>query len=181
MVHIPFDSRTIGYDDHYSPIQIGEGMNGESYHYFRGHSPFQRGYGRQTGGGIGDVLHNLWRFILPYARRAGTAVAKEALDTGGRILEKVSSEASMNTNDSNPSLKQTVISEGKRGIDKLLERGGLPKQFGTGLKARKGSIKGTKKRKKDHLPFAEQNNHQILVGKIPLVKKRKRIDTFGLY
>uniref|UniRef100_A0A914MZ96 Uncharacterized protein n=1 Tax=Meloidogyne incognita TaxID=6306 RepID=A0A914MZ96_MELIC len=128
MVHIPFDPRTIGYDDHHTTIsQIGEGTD-ENYYYFRGLNPYQRGYGRQMGGGVGDVLRNFWRFLLPYAKRAGTAVAKEALDTGGRILESVG----------NP---EYVINEGKRGLDRLLEKGGMTKQFGTGLQAR-DSIKG---------------------------------------
>ncbi|CAK5065268.1 unnamed protein product [Meloidogyne enterolobii] len=87
MVHIAFDPRTIGYDDHHISIsQVGQGAD-ENYYYFRGLNPYQRGYGRQAGGGVGDVLRNFWRFLLPYAKRAGTAVAKEALDTGGRILE----------------------------------------------------------------------------------------------
>ncbi|KAL7075300.1 hypothetical protein ACQ4LE_005876 [Meloidogyne hapla] len=122
MVHIPFDTREIGYDDHHSLNQIGEGIsesqNGEPYHYFRGNAPFQRGYGRQTGGGIGDVLRHFWRFLLPYAKRAGTAVAKEALDTGGRILERVENPASQETGNN---LKNTVLNEGKRGLDRLLE------------------------------------------------------------
>ncbi|KAF7636241.1 Integrase catalytic domain-containing protein [Meloidogyne graminicola] len=174
--------REVGYDDHHSSIQSGEGIQGgEQYHYFRGSQPFQRGYGRQIGGGIGAVLHNFWRFLLPYARRAGTAVAKEALDTGGRILESVNSETS-DVSATKPNLKQTVIREGKRGIDRLLEKGGIPKQFGTGVKKiRKRAIKGSRKRKNNHSSFQTQNNHQLLVGKIPPTKKRQKIDTFGLY
>ncbi|KAL7075395.1 hypothetical protein ACQ4LE_005325 [Meloidogyne hapla] len=133
MVHIPFDTREVGYDDHHYSIQMGEGGSetGEPYHYFRGQAPFQRGYGRQTGGGVGDVLRHIWRFLLPYAKKAGTAVAKEALDTGGRILEKVENPETGNN------LKNTVLNEGKRGLDRLLEKGGLPKQFGTGIRSKK--------------------------------------------
>lgn len=181
MVHIPFDTREVVYDDHHNSIQIGEGgiQNGDSYHYFRGNVPFQRGYGRQTGGGVGDVLRHFWRFLLPYAKQAGTAVAKEALNTGGRILERVENP---HTQETVNNLKNTVIDEGKRGLDRLLEKGGLPKQFGTG--ARKNSIKRAKTKRKNHSPFTTENNSQIFVGKIPSnhqKKKRKKIDTFGLY
>lgn len=91
MVHIAFDTRTIGYDD-YLP-QYGAGIPGESQsdtqlHYFRGTPPFQRGYG-QHGGGIGDILRGLLRILIPMVRRAGTVVGQEALSTGERILNKL--------------------------------------------------------------------------------------------
>nr|CAD2200236.1 unnamed protein product [Meloidogyne enterolobii] len=182
MVHIAFDPRTIGYDDHHISIsQVGQGAD-ENYYYFRGLNPYQRGYGRQAGGGVGDVLRNFWRFLLPYAKRAGTAVAKEALDTGGRILESVGNPE-YGKEDSNPNFKQTVISEGKRGLDRLLEKGGLPKQFGTGLRAR-ASIKGLKRKRKPHSSFSKENSHQLIIGRPPSLtpkKKRQKIDTFGLY
>nr|CAD2167534.1 unnamed protein product [Meloidogyne enterolobii]CAD2178529.1 unnamed protein product [Meloidogyne enterolobii]CAD2178849.1 unnamed protein product [Meloidogyne enterolobii]CAD2189646.1 unnamed protein product [Meloidogyne enterolobii]CAD2191000.1 unnamed protein product [Meloidogyne enterolobii] len=181
MVHIPFDPRTIGYDDHHTTIsQIGGGTD-ENYYYFRGLNPYQRGYGRQMGGGVGDVLRNFWRFLLPYAKRAGTAVAKEALDTGGRILESVGNPE-YGKEDSNPNFKQTVINEGKRGLDRLLEKGGMTKQFGTGLQAR-DSIKGLKRKRKPHSSFSKEKSHQIIIGKPShsSKKKRQKIDTFGLY
>ena len=182
MVHIPFDPRTIGYDDHHSTIsQIGEGTD-ENYYYFRGLNPYQRGYGRQSGGGVGDVLRTFWRFLLPYAKRAGTAVAKEALDTGGRILESVGNQEYGN-NEFEPNFKQAVINEGKRGLDRLLEKGGMSKQFGTGLKARE-SIKGRKRNRKPHSTFSKEKSHHIIIGKHPSLipkKKRQKIDTFGLY
>lgn len=169
MVHVPFDTRTVvGYDD-YIPQYGGslppEENNGEPpMHYFRGMAPFQRGYGiNQHGGGIGDVLQGLLRMLIPMVRRAGTAVGREALSTGERILNKVAE---------GENVKQSVISEGKRGVDTLLEKSGLPKQFGS------GTIKGVRRR-----PF-----HQTLIGKVSLPtkkpqrkKRRQRVDTFGFY
>uniref|UniRef100_A0A914NMS9 Uncharacterized protein n=1 Tax=Meloidogyne incognita TaxID=6306 RepID=A0A914NMS9_MELIC len=166
MVHFPFDPRTVGYDDHHAPTSQTGGGADENYYYFRGLNPYQRGYGRQAGGGVGDVLRNFWRFLLPYAKRAGTAVAKEALDTGGRILESVG----------NP---EYVISEGKRGLDRLLEKGGIPKQFGTGLRAR-ANQKGLKRKVKPHQTFSKEKGHQLIIGKHPsgtTKKKRQKIDT----
>lgn len=72
MVHIPFDVRSVIYDDHmledvfrhHSHPQYGsgsgEGNNDREHHlhFFRGSAPYQRGYGGriQTGAGIGNVL-----------------------------------------------------------------------------------------------------------------------------
>nr|CAD2206665.1 unnamed protein product [Meloidogyne enterolobii] len=119
--------------------------------YGTGASPYQRGYG-QRGAGVGDVMRGLWRFFLPIIRRVGSTVSAEALNTGQRVLERV--------NQGQP-IKEAFFSEGKRGVDTVLEKGGLPKQFGTGRK----SIKGKR------IP-----SHQTFIG-----KKKKRVDAFGFY
>jgi hypothetical protein len=72
------------------------------------------------------------------------------------------------------SLKNAMVSEGKKGIDTVLDTHGLPKQFGTGKKAIK-----RKKSSKNLIP-----KHQTLIGSAvakPLVKKRLRSDAFGLF
>lgn len=209
MVHIPFDTRSVEYhyahqDEHH---QVGGGIGGigeegaennnipPQFHYFRGSAPYQRGYGfgaPQRGAGIGDVLRGLWRMLMPLARRAGTAVGREALSTGERIMNKMAE---------GESLKQAAVSEGKRGVDTLLEKSGIPKQFGTGLR-RLSTIKGPRKRRRSSVKFS----HQTLIGPppIPSIKsskttaptgsttttpnnsnhkrnKRQRSDTFGFY
>ncbi|CAK5077643.1 unnamed protein product [Meloidogyne enterolobii] len=156
MVHILFDTTKVGYDDF---IQTGTGIESENtYNFYRGLAPFQRGYGLQTGAGIGDILRGLWRFFLPIARRVGTTVTSEALNTGQRILERV--------NEGEP-IKSALKSEGKKGIDLLLEKGGMSKQFGSGTKRIKGKRKSS------------FSSHQTLIGK-PF-KKKLRSDAFGLY
>ena len=163
MVHILFDTSTVGYDDFIqSPLNIQEGSGLENtYTYFKGASPFQRGYGLQGGAGIGDVLRGLWRFFLPIVRRVGTTVSAEALNTGQRVLERVNQ---------GENIKDALTSEGKKGIDTLLEKGGMPKQFGSGGSPRK-SIRDKRK--------YSQQNHKIIIGKVN--KKRVRSDAFGLY
>ena len=148
MVHVQFDTSLVGFN------LIEQNGNGAENYYFKGAAPYQRGYG-QRGAGVGDIMRGLWRFFLPIVKRVGTTVSAEALNTGQRVLERV--------NQGQP-LKEALVSEGKRGIDTVLEKGGLSKQFGTGKK----SIK----RKK--FP-----SHQTVIGKI--VKKRKRADAFGFY
>uniref|UniRef100_A0A914HYV3 Uncharacterized protein n=1 Tax=Globodera rostochiensis TaxID=31243 RepID=A0A914HYV3_GLORO len=122
MVHVVFDTSNVEYDDY---VQTGGGAAeaGEDLTYFKGSSPYQRGYGIQRGAGVGDVFRGLWRFFLPILRRVGTTVGAEALNTGQRVLERVANEGAP--------LKETLYNEGKRGIDTVLEKGGLPKQFET--------------------------------------------------
>jgi len=156
MVHIVFDTRSVGYEEFVPSIMKGGGISDE-YNYFKGSSPFQRGFGNsQKGAGIGDVMRGLWRFFLPIIKQAGTTVAGEALNTGQRVLERV--------NQGEP-LKAALKEEGRKGIDTVLEKGGLPKQFGSGRK------KGIKR---NAMPA-----HQTFIGK--KVKKRLRSDAFGLY
>lgn len=174
MVHVRFDTSQIGYDD-YVIVQTGTGADStdsstSSYTYFRGSPPYQRGYGPQGGAGVGDVFRGLWRFFFPLIRRVGTTLSAEALNTGQRVLDKV-------VNEGQP-LKTALIDEGKRGIDTVLTKGGLPKQFGTG--------KAIKRRR-------HQQPHQTLIGRAVIPssthqkpriipsKKRLRSDAFGLY
>uniref|UniRef100_A0A183CJJ4 Uncharacterized protein n=1 Tax=Globodera pallida TaxID=36090 RepID=A0A183CJJ4_GLOPA len=90
MVHIVYDTSLGGYDAFY--VQSGTGS--ESFDVFRGSPPYQRGWGApQTGAGVGDIFRGLWRFFLPVIRRAGGAVADEALQTGKRFLNKKENEA----------------------------------------------------------------------------------------
>ncbi|KAL3096550.1 hypothetical protein niasHT_025072 [Heterodera trifolii] len=89
MVHIVFDPSIAQYDEY---VQYGSGLEKDNFDYFRGSSPFQRGYGIQRGAGVGDVFRGLWRFFLPILRRVGTTVGSEALSTGQRVLERVGNE-----------------------------------------------------------------------------------------
>lgn len=156
-MHVIFDTSSVGYGDF---IQEGGGVENESK-YFRGSEPFQRGWGIQSGDGIGSVLKGLWRFFLPIVRRVGTAVGEEALSTGQRVMDRMKE---------GESLKDVVASEGKRGIDNVLDKGGLPRQFGTG-----GSIKRHRK-----IPIPK---HHTIIGRAikKTNKKRVRSDAFGFY
>lgn len=168
MVHVIFDTSTVGYDDY---IQTGGGVlpvdSYQEYPYFRGSPPYQRGYGIQGGAGVGDVFRGIWRFFLPILSRAGTAISEEALTTGQRILDKIK--------EGEP-VKSSIISEGKKGIDTVLEKGGFQKQFGSGYPMKR---KATRKK-----PLLL--NHQTLIGRTvtkPLAhsEKRLRSDAFGFY
>lgn len=195
MVHILFDTTTVTYDNFLPPQKGGGDDNGggggggiedenkfpgENLYFFKG-SPYQRGYGGagnqrriygrhwQRGAGIGDILRGLWRILFPVLKNIGHSVGREGVSTGERILSKISQ---------GENLKETIKSEGKRGIDNLLEKGGMPKQFGTG------------RRRKKRLALLPK--HQMLIGREvrkPIKKdksfspkpKRIRSDTFGFY
>lgn len=157
MVHIIFDPSQPSVEDF---IQIGSGVSDlPDFEFFKGSPVFQRGYGVQSGAGVGDVFRGIWRFLLPLIRRVGTTVSAEALNTGQRALDRVIQ---------GEPVKEALLSEGKKGVDNVLDKGGLPKQFGTGRR-----IKG--KRKRSPIP-----NHQIIIGNTK-TKKRLRSDVFGSY
>ena len=169
MVHIIFDTSKVGYDDFIQSIQKGgglENLNESTYTYFNGAPPFQRGYGIQSGAGIGDVFRGLWRFFLPIMKRVGTSVSQEALNTGQRVLDRVNQ---------GESIKSAFTSEGRKGIDTILDKGGLPKQFGTGHG--RNSIKGGRN--------SLINQHKTIINKIikkpKVIKKRIRSDALVLY
>ena len=115
MVHIAFDPSLISFNDY----QVGYGGAGGEYSYFKGLPPYQRGYGyyQQRGGGLGDVLRGVWRFLMPVIRspsmkEIGQAVGREVLTSGSSILSKVAD-----------SLKSAVLEEGKNATESLLEKG----------------------------------------------------------
>ena len=156
MVHVPFDTNSVSLS-HFGSPQVGGG----DYAYFTGYQPYQRF--NQTGYGLGDILRSIWRVIFPVLKSAGTVASKEALSTGTRILDKM---------EQGENLKQAIINEGKKGMDNLLEKGGVGRQFGTGLRK---SIKGKTKRKNS---LVSTNS---LVGKKVKFAKRQRSDAFGFY
>ena len=176
MVHVPFDTNSVSLS-HFGSPQVGGG----DYAYFTGYQPYQRF--NQTGYGLGDILRSIWRVIFPVLKSAGTVASKEALSTGTRILDKM---------EQGENLKQAIINEGKKGMDNLLEKGGVGRQFGTGLPrcaqtptaigvgrqfgtGLRKSIKGKTKRKSS---LVSTNS---LVGKKVKFAKRQRSDAFGFY
>lgn len=199
MVHVPFDVRSVGYDQHVLLSRnqhgrgdsINEAENDQRFHYFRSSAPFQRGFGGerhpQIGKGLGNVLRGVWRMLLPVLKIAGAATGQELISASQRVLDKVSSGES--------GIKQAVVSEGKRSVKNLLERAGLepPPQLGSGQRKPKS------KRKGPFIPGTDTpiESHQLIVGRTAVAKpppasfaksflqkpssKRQRIDTFGLY
>ncbi|KAL3119578.1 hypothetical protein niasHT_010164 [Heterodera trifolii] len=120
-------------------------QNGGGVSVFEGAPTFQRGYGyflgvpRQKGAGVGSVLRNLWRYLRPmvsaarpYAANIAAEIGKEGLETGARVLNEVSKGGS---------IRDALVSEGKEGAKKLLDKASSSLQKGRGRKKRRGGRK----------------------------------------
>lgn len=132
---------------------------------------FQRGsgfgyYGRQQGTGMGDVFRSVWRYLVPLAKSAGESIGAEGLETGKRIIENLAQGAN---------LKETVLSEGKEGIAKLLHKAGSKLQRGSGI-----AYKRQRKHRTKVILHPEDLIGQT-VSTTKANKKRQRSDTFGFY
>ncbi|KAL3110284.1 hypothetical protein niasHT_012702 [Heterodera trifolii] len=120
-------------------------QNGGGVSVFEGAPTFQRGYGyflgvpRQKGAGVGSVLRNLWRYLRPmvsaarpYAANIAAEIGKEGLETGARFLNEVSKGGN---------IKDALVSEGKEGAKKLLDKASSSLQKGRGRRKRRGGRK----------------------------------------
>ncbi|KAL3112276.1 hypothetical protein niasHT_013295 [Heterodera trifolii] len=120
-------------------------QNGGGFSVFEGAPTFQRGYGyflgvqRQKGAGAGSVLRNLWRYLRPmvsaarpYAANIAAEIGKEGLETDARFLNEVSKGGN---------IKDALVSEGKEGAKKLLDKASSSLQKGSGRRKRRGGRK----------------------------------------
>ncbi|KAL3087456.1 hypothetical protein niasHT_023704 [Heterodera trifolii] len=93
----------------------------------------------QKGAGVGSVLRNLWRYLRPmvsaarpYVANIAAEIGKEGLETGARFLNEVSKGGN---------IKDALVSEGKEGAKKLLDKASSSLQKGRGRKKRRGGRK----------------------------------------
>lgn len=164
-MRIKFDTNSVTLDDFIYPIQVGGASFDREYGYFKGISPYQRGYGRrQHGAGLGDILKNVWRFLLPVLKKVGTEVGREAVSTGARVLSKIDETGSVN--------KPEIVAEIKKGIDNIYEKGGMNRQMGTGNKKR---IKGERKRAITLI------GKKVPINAVKRAKKNRDIFSHGLF
>jgi hypothetical protein len=77
--------------------------------YGGGISPF-KGRRFQRGGGLGDILKSLFRFIVPI----GKAVGLKALETGGHVAADLAS---------GEDIKSSLKKRGKRAAKSLIQKG----------------------------------------------------------
>ncbi|KAL3117355.1 hypothetical protein niasHT_004151 [Heterodera trifolii] len=138
MVRVIFDGSNLRLEQIYQ-------QNGGGVSVFEGAPTFQRGYGyflgvpRQKGSGVGSVLRNLWRYLRPmvsaarpYAANIAAEIGKEGLETGARFLNEVSKGGN---------IKDALVSEGKEGAKKLLDKASSSLQKGRGRRKRRGGRK----------------------------------------
>lgn len=76
------------------------------YNVFRG-IPYQRGTG------VGSIFRSLLRYLVPIGKEIGSAIGRQGLETGNRVLTNVLQ---------GQDLKQTLVNESKAGLKNLLEK-----------------------------------------------------------
>jgi hypothetical protein len=139
----------------------GEFYTGRMFQRGRGLGGYAAGI--HSGAGMGDVFRAVWRYLRPYAASAGRALASEGADTAQRILGNLAQGANLN---------ETLKTEGKEGITRLLNRAGgptAPAQSGRG-------IGGRKRRTRD------VDEHRFHLNALRDKRaKRPRKDAFGFY
>lgn len=133
-MHVDFDPQQVdwnfccvpfsGADEHIlhdaagaAATMMGMGIT-PSYGVFSG-QPFQRGTG------IGSVLRSLWRVLLPIGRQIGSAIGRQGMESGARVLSGIVE---------GQGLKETLEKEGRVGLKSLLDKASenLGKQKGSG-------------------------------------------------
>lgn len=173
MVRVIFDGSNLRLEKIY-PQSGGSGP----ISVFEGAPTFQRGYGyflgvpRQKGAGVGSVLRNLWRYLRPmvtaarpYAANIAAEIGKEGLETGARFLNEVSKGGN---------IKDALVSEGKEGAKKLLDKASSSLQKGRGRRKRRGGGK------KAEIILKPSDVVGQTVPQKALLKK-KRFDSLGYY
>lgn len=125
--------------------------------------PYQRGYG-QKGTGVGGLFKSLIKYLIPLGKRIGPVIAREGLDTLGRMLD----------NNDNSDLKTNVLNETKKGLRNLVNKAVTNTQAGSGKKRRKKSVS------KKKIAFCKapprKRSFDVLPG-----SKRQRFDALGSY
>jgi len=122
-MHIEFDPSHIDWST------LTEVSLDNSYSQWGGYDVF-RGVPYQRGSGLGSVFRSFLRYLLPYGKQIGSAIGKQGLESGSRVLSSVLE---------GKDLKETLIDEGKSGLKNLLQKAAdnVTKQKGKGFDFRR--------------------------------------------
>ena len=129
-VYVPREN----WDSFYSK-QVGQGL------------PGFEGVAFQRGGGLGNFLGRLFRFILPVAKKVGKAVGKQALASGAEII----SDAAQGKN-----FKESVKKRGRAGAGQLADKVGKNMRGGGAIGKRPNTIKANKRKQKNSYPAVKR-------------------------
>ncbi|KAL3125605.1 hypothetical protein niasHT_005492 [Heterodera trifolii] len=72
-----------------------------------------RGLPYQRGAGVGAVFRSLMRYLLPIGKQIGSAIGRQGMESGNRVLTNVLE---------GKDLKKSLVSESKAGLKNLLEK-----------------------------------------------------------
>jgi hypothetical protein len=162
-MHVDFDPLQVDWSAFSSEcVQFG------GYNIYRG-LPYQRG------AGVGAVFRSLMRYLLPIGKQIGSAIGRQGMESGNRVLTNVLE---------GKDLKESLVSESKVGLKNLLEKAA------NNINTQKGQGFDFKRYKKDSAPKIGKigrkniNKLQSSFGPPMVVKtknKRLRIDSLGTY
>lgn len=79
MPHVPIDLDAIKWDQYFSTIQSGRGVDAQNDRYFVGQK-YMRGYG---------FLGTIGKFLLPVAKNLAESLGNEGIAAGTRIMKDV--------------------------------------------------------------------------------------------
>jgi hypothetical protein len=163
MMHINFNPEKIDWDVLLKSARLKgpEGdfafqFGGGSYTIFHG-TPYQRG------AGIGALFKSLIRYLVPIGKNIGTAIGRQGLETGSKILSGVLE---------GKALKDALKEEGQTGLQSLLQKAA------TSLERQKGEGRRRKRKRATTTPRKKTINKSKPRGK-KTTKRRKLFSTIG--
>ena len=109
-MHIEFDPTQVDWIAYIQPssddlYQFGGG----AYTAFSG-VPYQRG------AGIGAIFRSLLRYLIPIGKQAGSAIGRQGLESGVRVLSDVLDGRNV---------RESLVDEGRSGLKSLLDKASL--------------------------------------------------------
>jgi len=151
-----------------------------------------RGLPYQRGSGLGSVFRRLFRYLLPIGKEIGSAIGRQGLESGSRVLTNVLE---------GKDLKQSLVDEGKMGLKTLLDKASSNLEKAQQQQTGKGSRFDFKRYQKSMVnPKIGKSIHKLAssIGppnflpskprkkraaskKAITLKKRLRIDSLGTY
>jgi hypothetical protein len=149
-----------------------------------------RGLPYQRGSGLGSVFRRLFRYLLPIGKEIGSAIGRQGLESGSRVLTNVLE---------GKDLKQSLVDEGRMGLKSLLDKASSNLEK-TQQQTGKGSRFDFKRYQKVTDPKIGKSIHKLAstmgppnflppkprkkkapAKKASTTKKRLRIDSLGTY
>ncbi|KAL3126123.1 hypothetical protein niasHT_002249 [Heterodera trifolii] len=98
------------------PLQSANSMDWSAFSsecvQFGGYNIY-RGLPYQRGAGVGAVFRSLMRYLLPIGKQIGSAIGRQGMESGNRVLTNVLE---------GKDLKESLVSESKAGLKNLLEK-----------------------------------------------------------
>lgn len=153
-MHVDFDPLQVQWATVLATLPLDDATAAQygGYNIFRG-VPYQRGRG------LGQVFRHIWRYLVPIGKEIGSAIGRQGLESGNRVLGNVLQGAD---------LKESLATEGRAGLRNLLDKAAqrLDTQSGKGFdfKRYKTGVNATDTTGGKH--FSKKNIHRGIASGI---------------